>query len=260
MSNLEGKVAVITGSAVGIGRGVAVALAERGANIAALDIDITNNLETAHAVRAAGRDCLAVDCDVGDKVQVRRAINQTLQAFGRIDVLVNNAAVYENSALLTGTFESQTAAFDQAMGSCAMGAYYCARACVDALVKSGDANIVNIITEHIKEGHFLTGPALGYDCAKWSMWRQTETWAVELAERGVRVNALCMGAVDTPMLRAAAPQVADNAMTVEDMGRAVLHVIDHGPGGPTGQSYLFGTTGSKREDSIVEIAALAAGG
>lgn len=254
---LKGKVAVVTGSAVGIGRGVCVALARQGAEIVALDIDVQNNFDTAVQVRATGRKCLAIDCDVGDKTQVRQAINQALQAFGRIDVLVNNAAVYDNSALLEGTYASQTDAFDQAMGACAFGTYYCTRAAVPALLAAGGGNIINLITEHVKEGHYLTGPAMGYDCAKFSQWRLTEDMAAELKAHNIRVNGLCFGATDTPMLRGVAPEVADQGMKVEDLGQAVLNIIAHGEGGPTGETYLFGTSRTPREESLKAIAALA---
>jgi NAD(P)-dependent dehydrogenase (short-subunit alcohol dehydrogenase family) len=255
---LEGQVAVVTGSAAGIGRGISVALAEQGANVGCLDVDLAENAITADLVRATGRQAVALQCDVSDKHEVRRAIDSVLEAFGRIDVLVNNAAVWNNTSLLSGTYESQTDAFDRAMGSCAMGAYYCARAAVPAMVDAGGGNIINMITEHVKEGYYLTGRAVGYDSAKFSLWRQTETWAAELAKCNIRVNGLCFGATDTPMLRAAAPpDLVDAAMKVEDLGQAVINVLAHGEGGPTGQSWLFGATGTPREESLAAIAALA---
>ena len=100
-------------------------------------------------------------------------------------------------------------------------------------------------------------PALGYDCAKFSMWRQVETWAAELKEKNIRVNGLCFGATDTPMLRGVAPDLADVAMKIEDLGQAVVNVISHGDDGPSGETWLFGTSGTPREDSLVAIAALA---
>lgn len=254
---LQGKVAIVTGSAVGIGRGIAIALAERGARLACLDIDVVNNHQTAELVQAAGRDSLAIDCDVADKIQVRGAINQTLQRFGRIDVLINNAAVWDDSSLLGGTYETQTGEYERSMGACAMGAYYCARGSVPAMLATGSGNIINIITEHVKEGHYLTGrPALGYDCAKFSMWRQVETWAVELREKNIRVNGLCFGATDTPLLRGVAPDYADAAMKTGDIGQAVINVIAHGDGGPSGETWLFGPTGTPRSDSLIAIAAI----
>jgi len=255
---LEGKAAVVTGAAVGIGRGIAVALAKQGAGIAVLDIDVHNLLETTDQIRAIGQDCLAIDCDVGDRLQVRHAVNQTLQAFGRIDILVNNAAVWDDSSLLLGSYESQTDAFDRAMRACAMGSYYCSRAAVPAMLNAGGGNIINVITEHIKDGHYLTGrTAYGYDGAKFAQWRLTEDMAAELKPHNIRVNGLCFGATDTPMLRAAAPELAERAMKTEDLGQAVLNIIAHGPDGPTGEAFLFGTSGSPRDESLKAIAALA---
>jgi 3-oxoacyl-[acyl-carrier protein] reductase len=256
--NLKGKVAVVSGSAAGIGRGIAVALAEQGAAVACLDIDGVGNQETARLAEEAGGRGLALDCDVADRVQVRRAMSEALGALGRIDVLVNNAAIYVDTSLTVGSYDAQTREYERSIAICALGSYYCARAAVPAMRESGGGNIVNIITEHIKEGHLMTGPgATGYDGAKWVMWRQTESWAVELEEHDIRVNALCMGATDTPMLRAVSVPIAEAGMRPEDVGQAVLNVLAHGPDGPTGQSYVFGTTGTSREQSLGEIAALA---
>ena len=257
---LDGKIAVVTGAAVGIGRGIAIALAERGATLACLDIDTPNNLETAERVRAAGSECLPVPCDIADRIQVRSAIDQVLERFGRVDLLVNNAAVYDDSSLLGGSYESQTAEYDRAMGTCAMGAYYCARACVPAMVAAGSGNVINIITEHIKEGYALLGRGLGYDCAKFAMWRQVENWADELKNTNIRVNGLCPGATDTPMLRNAAPDFAEQAMKPADLGQAVINVLSHGDAGPSGQTWLFGPTRTPRADSLKAIEAIGPGG
>ena len=259
--DLNEQVAVITGGAVGIGRGIALALAQAGANVASLDIDPTGNDETARLVQDTGRIGIAIDCDVADRSQVRRAMSEVLQKLGRIDVLVNNAAIYIDTSLTTGTYDSQTREYERSISICALGGYYCARAAVPAMQHAGGGNIINIITEHIKEGHLMTGPgASGYDGAKWVMWRQTESWAVELKEHNIRVNGLCMGATDTPMLRAVSVPIAEAAMKCEDVGQAVMNVLAHGKDGPTGESYLFGTTGTPREQSLKEIAALAPAG
>ena len=255
---LDEQVAVISGAAVGIGRGIAITLAENGATVASLDIDSASNGETLRLVRKAGGTGLAIDCDVADKVQVRRAMNEVLQTLGRIDLLVNNAAIYVDTSLTAGTYESQTEEYARSIGVCALGSYYCARAVVPMMQLAGGGNIINIITEHIKEGHLMTGPgASGYDGAKWVMWRQTESWAVELKDHNIRVNALCMGATDTPMLRAVSVPIAEAGMKPSDVGQAVMNVLDHGPDGPTGESYLFGTSGTSREQSLGEIDAIA---
>ena len=101
---LDGQVAVITGSAMGVGRGLAIALAERGALIAGLDIADAENEETGRLVAAGGSEWLALSCDISDKSAVRWAIDEVAERFGRIDVLVNNAAVFEDSRLLAGDY------------------------------------------------------------------------------------------------------------------------------------------------------------
>ena len=255
---LDGKVAVVTGGAVGIGRGIAVALAEGGADVASLDIDAANNAETAAQVRATGRQGIAIDCDVADKTQVRRAMNSALQRLGRIDVLVNNAAIYADTTLTGGSYESQTHAYERSIDICAMGSFYCATAAAAAMRAVGGGEILNVITEHIKEGHLMTGGAAsGYDCAKWVQWRQVETWAIELAEHNIRVNGLCMGATDTPMLRAVSAAAAGAGMRASDVGQAVINILSHGGDGPTGETYVFGTSGTPRAQSLEQIAALA---
>ena len=255
---LTEKTAVVTGSAIGIGRGICLTLAREGARIAALDIDIHNNLETSRLVREAGGECLALACDVGDRMQVRGAFNEVLQHFGRVDILINNAAVWDNSSLLQGNYDTQTKAFGQAMEACALGSFNCTSAAVPAMRAAGCGEVINVITEHVKEGHYLSGRSgIGYDCAKFAQWRMTAALAAELEAWSIRVNGLCFGATDTPMLRGEAPELADRAMRPEDLGQAVLNILAHGVGGPTGETYLFGTSGTPREESLKAIAALA---
>jgi 3-oxoacyl-[acyl-carrier protein] reductase len=255
---LDGQVAVISGAAVGIGRGIAIMLAENGANVASLDIDSVENAETARLVQEAGATGIAIDCDVSDKAQVRRAMNEVLTRLGRVDILVNNAAIYIDTSLTRGTYESQTEEYERSIAVCALGSYYCARAAVPIMQQVGGGNIININTEHTKPGHLMVGlGASGYDAAKWVMWRQTESWAVELKDHNIRVNELCMGATDTPMLRAVSVPIAEAGMKPSDLGQAVMNVLDQGADGPTGQSHLFGTSGTAREQSLAEIAAFA---
>ena len=207
---LDNKVAIVTGSAIGIGRAIAVAFAEEGADVALLDIDSANNAETAALVRAKGRRALPLDCDMADKGQVRRAIADVASQLGRIDVLVNNAAVYIDCALTHGDFSTQTANYERSVAICAFGGFYCAIAAVPFMKAVGGGNIINLVTEHVDMDHLMTtSPATGYDAAKFAQWRQTEAWALELKPLSIRVNAVCPGATDTPMLRAVSAPTAE---------------------------------------------------
>lgn len=253
---LRNKFAVVTGAGEGIGRGVSVVLAAQGVHVAGLDIDDEANRETQHLVENEGSRFLPLHCDVGDKRAVKAAIDEAACEFGRIDIVINNAGFWDNSALLQGDYESQTDAFDRAMGASALGSYYVTRACVDHMTSGG--NIIGMITDHIKPEFLITGsPAVGYDCAKFAMWRQTETWAIELRPKGIRVNGLCFGAVDTPMLRGVTTELADTAMRPEDIGQAVLNILAHPIDGPSGETWLVAKSREPREVGLQEIAALA---
>ena len=253
----EGLVAVVTGAGTGIGRAIAVDLAAQAMAVVCLDIDEAGNAGTAELASAAGTGALAITCDVGDHASVGQAFEQISSSFGRVDVLVNNAAVYLDTSLTGGAYEAQCVAFARSIGSCASGAFHCAAAAVPLMGGRG-GDIVNLVTEHIDESKLMTGnKASGYDCAKWSLWRLTETWAVELGRLGIRVNALAFGATDTPMLRAVSVPFAEAGMRAEDLALAVRHVLARGPGGPTGQTYRFGFTGTPRDTSLQQIAAIA---
>ncbi len=254
---MDTRVVAITGSAVGIGRGVAESHAGEGATVIAIDIDQNENAVTKSMVEAAGGTCLAFTCDIGDRQAVKALFAKLESEVDKIDLLVNNAAVFNDTTLTGGSYESQTMAFDQAMGACAMGAYYCTAAALPLLEKADEANIVNILTDHVKPGHELTGgPATGYDCAKFSLWRLTENWAAELKEKGIRVNGLCFGATDTPMLEKWAPQMLGKGMVVGDVDAAIRNVVNQGPDGATGASYEFGMGPTPRETSLNQIAAI----
>lgn len=235
------QVVLVTGSAIGIGREVCMSFAREGATVIALDINKTENEITRQAVIDAGGTCHVHHCDIGDKTAVRAVFDELEDKIDHIDLLVNNAAVFNNTALTGGDWEQQTTAFDAAMNAGAMGAFYCTAAAVSLLAKAGHSNIINILTNHIKEGHYITGrPFTGYDCAKFSLWRLTESWAVELKDQGTRVNGLCFGATDTPMLRKFAPSKVAESMSVCDIDQAIRNVINQGPNGESGQSYDFG--------------------
>lgn len=251
------QVVLVTGSAVGIGREVCVSFAREGATVVALDIDDIENEVTRQAVVEAGGTCHLYHCDIGDKVAVRAVFDDLDGKIDHINLLVNNAAVFNNTGLTGGDWQQQTTAFDTAMNSCAMGAFYCTAAAVSLLANAGHSNIINILTNHVKEGYLLTGrPFSGYDCAKFSLLRLTENWAVELIDQGTRVNGLCFGATDTPMLRQFSPSKVAQSMSVGDIDQAIRNVVNQGPDGDTGQSYDFGMSDTPRANSRAEIEAL----
>jgi NAD(P)-dependent dehydrogenase (short-subunit alcohol dehydrogenase family) len=163
--------------------------------------------------------------------------------------------VFNDTTLLGGGYDDQVAAWHRAMGACSDGAFHCTAAAAPTMAAGGGGNVVNMITDHIRPTHLITGMrATGYDAAKFALWRLTESWAVELRRVGVRVNGLAFGATDTPMLRAVSPRLADTAMRASDMADAVCAIVDQGPGGATGQVWDVGFTGTPREEYLRQIA------
>ncbi len=252
------QVAIVTGSAVGIGRALSQAFADRGMYVVGLDVDAEGNAETASIVGGAMRP---ITCDVGDAATVKATLDEVTALTGRIDVLVNNAAIWNDTRLLGGTYDEQVAAWHRAMGSCSDGAFHCSAAAVPVMAAGGGGNVVNMITNHIRADQLITGmAATGYDASKFALWRLTESWAVELRKLGVRVNGLAFGATDTPMLRSVSPRLAEEGMRAEDMADAVCAIIDQGPAGPTGRVWDVGFTGTPRDESLRQIAAIRTGG
>lgn len=255
---MTAPIALVTGGAVGIGRAIAIAVGERGGTVFNIDPDAEQNRETEKLVEQAGGRCISFAADAGDADAVKRIFAEIAPQVERIDLLANNAAIWNDTSLTGGDYASQTAAFEQAIRSCTMAAFCCTMAAVPLLRKSPNANIVNLNTEHMDADRALTHIAgsTGYDCAKFSLSRLTRTWAAELVGKGIRVNELCFGAVDTPMLRAVNTALADTGMTPEDIAMALFHIVDQGRDGITGQSCSFGFSGTTREQSLEEIAKL----
>lgn len=242
------EVVIVTGSAQGIGLSIAEYYARAGALV--FGIDLTPQQSHGNFV--------ACEVDIADRGAVASCFAEIRSRVDRVDLLVNNAGVWNDCALTHGDFESQAEAFSQALGSGLAGSYLVTLAAVPLLAASENANIINMLTEHIEPGHYITGlPATGYDCAKFGLWRLTESWAIELKKKGIRVNGLSFGATDTPMLRAVAPQAAESGMLAEDITLAVQNVVAQGAGGDTGRSYLFGCNGTPRQTSLEEISRLA---
>ncbi len=155
----ERPVAIVTGSAVGIGRALSIGFARRGYCVVGFDIDTVGNAITAELV---GEAMAATTCDVGDAAAVREAIDGVVDRTGRVDVLINNAALWNNTTLTGGSYEEQVAAFRKAIDSCAMGTFHCTAAAVTAMASG--ANVVNLITEHIRMERLITGlVGTGYD-------------------------------------------------------------------------------------------------
>jgi NAD(P)-dependent dehydrogenase (short-subunit alcohol dehydrogenase family) len=193
---LEGRVVLVTGAGRGIGRGIAEALAEAGAALALGDLG-DGARETAVAVVAGGGRALALSMDVTDRASLDAGAARALETFGRIDGWVNNAGVLRMNAALDVSPED----WDAEVRVNARGVLAGCQAAARAMAPRGGGAIVNVASNAGKVGY----PNMAvYNATKAAVISLTRSLAAEWADRGINVNAVCPGGVDTPMLRAVA--------------------------------------------------------
>ena len=191
---LENKVAVITGGAGlnGLGFATARLMASHGARVAVLDLA---RAEPAAAAAQLGAGHLGLVADVTDKASCEAAAAAVLKAFGRIDVLVNNAGIVQDAQLTKMTDEQ----FDLVIDINLRGVYNCAKAVVDTMVAQGGGVILNASSVVGVYGNF---GQTNYAATKFGVIGFVKTWAKELGKKGIRANAVCPGFVATPILKA----------------------------------------------------------
>jgi len=208
---LQGKNVLVTGAGQGIGRGIAQAVAEAGANVGLIDLNDGPLQETAAAIAEGGRGALALVADVTDPDAVCAAIEGFAERFGRLDGLVNNAGVIE----MKPAIEVSRDAWDWQFDVNVWGLMNCCQLAAKRMVDAGGGSIVNIASNAGKVGY---GNMAAYNATKAAVINLTRTLSSEWSEKGINVNAVCPGGVDTPMLKSAAQWVADRiGMEVDEL-------------------------------------------
>lgn len=272
---LEGKTAVVTGGGAGIGQGIVYCLAEEGADVAVIDITEKNAVMAAEKVRKMGRRSLAVTANATVKNQIDRAVEQVMNTFGRIDILVNNVGgeskyYYEEP----GKDYSEEKEWDDTIQLNLKSTMLMSRAVAPLLVKQKSGKIVNIASIAGRamsgggapggvpaERAVNLGPMASYAVAKSGVIQFTRLVALQVAPFNVNVNCICPGVLYTPLYERSAPRRKETTpgaenlthreyfdkyvvsrvpmgreQTPEDIGRAVVFLVSEEARNITGQS------------------------
>jgi NAD(P)-dependent dehydrogenase (short-subunit alcohol dehydrogenase family) len=239
--SLAGRVAIITGAAQGIGAQYAHALAAAGASVTVADVQDTQPV--AQAIVAAGGQALAVKADVTDPVSVRGMVAATIEHFGKVDILINNAALFGN-VVFKPFEELESAEWERMMTVNVRGVFECCKAVSPAMRKNGYGKIVNIASAIVFKGAPMM---LHYVASKGAIIAMTRSLARELGNDGIRVNSLAPGLVMSenvlanPAWKGAVVDnnVASRALkrdaTPEDMTGTVIYLCSEASDFVTGQ-------------------------
>ena len=201
--SLEDKVAIVTGAASGIGRGISMRLAEMGALVSVLDIDGQKGEETAAEIRSLGGEALYTKCDVRRVADCRHAVETAIDKWGRVDILCNCAGIAIRKDVIDLTEEE----WDRVLDVTLKGIYLLSHEVVPHMIRAGGGSIINIGSGWSLKG----GPrAAAYCAAKGGTVNLTRAMAIDHGKHNIRVNCVCPGDVDTPMLRSECAQLGED--------------------------------------------------
>jgi 2-deoxy-D-gluconate 3-dehydrogenase len=244
--DLHGKVAIVTGGAQGIGRGIVETLSAAGAHVVIADRNRAEAETVAAALQRQGRESLAIETDVADEAAVGELVRRVVEQHQRLDILVNNAGIFPMRPLR----ELDAVTWDRTLGVNLRGAYLCTRFAAEQMISGGaGGRIINIST--INTAKTYVGMA-HYDASKGGLNAFTKAAALEYAPFGITVNAVAPGGVKTPgslavrtQLGQGSPEAADTAFArriplgrwaePEDIGRTVWFLASRAADYITGQ-------------------------
>lgn len=211
--NLKDKIAIVTGAGQGIGKAITLRLANAGANVAIMDLNLASAEEVADEVKNLGRQSLPIQADVSQSVDVNAAVEIVISEFGRVDILVNNAGIAGRTLPLTDLEEAD---WNDVIGVNLTGVFLCCKAVIDWMIAQDYGRIVNIASIAGKEGNPTLIP---YSVSKAGVICLTKALAKEVTEYNIRVNAVSPAVIGTPILDSMAQSTIDYMVSKIPLGR-----------------------------------------
>ena len=209
---LAGRVALVTGAAQGIGKAISLLLAQHGADIVVSDVNLEKATETAREIEAMGRKAMAVRVDVSKLQDVDQMVDAILKQLGKIDILVNNAGITRDKLILRMSEED----WDAVLNVNLKGTFICTRAVVRHMAKQRYGKIVSIASV---TGEMGNAGQVNYAASKAGVIGVTKTIAREFAQRGINVNAIAPGYIQTPMTDVLPEKVKEDLKRLIPMDR-----------------------------------------
>jgi len=213
---LSGKVGLVTGGGMGIGRAICLAFAREGANVVVADFNPERSAETVQLIRDSGGDGLFVQADVSDEAQVKGMVATAVDHYGRLDIACNSAAVSRGSGPIH-LFEKSV--FDDTLNMCLSNTWLCQKYELSAMLEQGVGSIVNISSNASLRGQVYN---TAYAAAKAGVNILTQSSAAEYGSKGIRINAVSPGVVRTPGVEkyfAEQPKIAEGLKRAAVMNR-----------------------------------------
>lgn len=244
---LKDKVSIITGAGAGIGEATAIRFSKEGAKVVVADMDKAAGENTVSKIKEVGGEALFISADVSNTKDCFNLMKETAEAFGSIDILINNAGIYIQESILDASEENWKRIFEVNVD----GIFYCSRHAVPYMIKAGKGSIVNVASE---AGIAAIKGQMAYNASKAAVIMMAKSMAVDLALYNIRVNAVCPGTTETPLFIEAinrdpnpveARKLLESSRPANRLGRpeeiasAILFIASDEPGYATGSTLVI---------------------